>query len=127
MAITVKRETVSFSVEHDDPLIEIALAMAELNRRWGYRGAPEVLEASLNRVIRSAQMDPKVKIADLALMKSSSKRIRLMEELAASFRVSEDEGREQGQLPRFQGELDEALETAQSYAQSLGCELTPDY
>lgn len=120
----MNREAVSFTVEHEDPLVEAALALAELNRRWGHHGTPEALATAQDRVIRSARMDARVSLAELKQLQLNSAKIKLMEELAASFRAFEDEGK--GQKPRFQGEPDHAVETAQSYAASLGCELKLD-
>ena len=119
----MNREAVSFTVEHEDPLVEAALALAELNRRWGHHGTPEALATAQDRVIRSARMDSRVSLAELKELQLNSAKIQLMEELAASFRAFEDEGKAHGQLPHFQGELDHALETARDYAASLGCEL----
>lgn len=123
MAITVNREAVSFTVEHEDPLVQVALAMAELNRRWGHHGTPEALATAQDRVIRSARMDSRVSLREIKELQLNSSKIQLMEELAASFRTFEDEGAATGDRPSFQGELDQALETARDYASSLGCEL----
>ena len=121
MSITVNREAVSFTVEHEDPLVEAALAMAELNRRWGHHGNPEALASALHRVVSSARMDSKVSLREIERLQLNSTKIQVMEELAASFRAFEDEG--DGRLPHFQGELDHAVQTARDYAVALGCEL----
>lgn len=122
MSISATREAVSFTVEDTDPMVEAALAMAELNRRWGYQGKIEALEAALLKIVASARMDAKFSLEEINRLQQNRSKIQLMEELAASFRAMEDENDDQ--KPRFQSAPDDALDMVKDYAVSLGAELT---
>jgi len=109
------------SVEHEDPLVEVGLAMAALNEKWGFHGEPAELAKSLDGIIRSAQADPKSGGGELMHLQGQSQKIQLMEQLAQSFRGTRDE--EDDELPRYEGPISEARQMAQDYARSLGCKM----
>lgn len=95
--------------------------MAELNRRFGYKGSQAKLEEALTKILNSASKDSKTSADEMRLMAQKTGEILLMEELAVSFREMEDE--EDDLLPSFDGTPAEALETLTRYAHSLGCKL----
>ena len=109
------------SVEHEDPLVEVGLAMAALNEKWGYHGDPADLAKSLDGIVRGAQADPKSGGGELVHLQSQSQKIQLMEQLAQSFKGTRDE--EDDELPRYEGSVEEARQMARDYARSLGCKM----
>ena len=109
------------SVDHEDPLVEVGLAMATLNEKWGFHGDPAELAKSLDGILRSAQADPKAGGGELMHLQGQSQNIQLMEQLAQSFKGTRDE--KDDELPRYEGPVAEAQQMARDYARSLGCKM----
>lgn len=119
MALKFVREGgMTVTAEHADPLVEVGLAMAALNERWGFQGDPSALAKSLEGIVKSAKNDPKTGNGELIHLQSQSQKIQLMEQLAQSFRATRDEADEE--LPRYQGHVSEARQMAEDYGRSLG-------
>lgn len=123
MAIKVTKGSESFRVESRSSGILGAAAetMAELQKRWGYRGTPSKLDEEFQKIIATASLDSKVKAEELRALKAQSAKIQLLEELAVNFRESFDEA--SAEKPRFLTDEPEALNTVRDYASSLGAKL----
>lgn len=125
LTIKVSRESVSFEVSDPSGKLtsEAALAMAEINARWGYRGSIEDLRAEHLRVIKrsTALTEGTTKTeasSEIDAMLHGSNKIAIMEGLAASFRESRDDPQDEG--PEFM-ETDDPEGILRDYAASLGC------
>lgn len=122
LTIKVTRESVSFEVSDPNGKLtsEAALAMAEINTRWGYHESIEILEKQHTGIIEKAAKDtvqPEAESQIQAMLKGSNS-ILILEELAASFRESRDDPEDEG--PEFL-ETDDSMTILQDYAESLGC------
>lgn len=121
MAIAATREGDSFTVKDTDALVEVAQAMAELNRRWGHRGDISSLTADFDKIIATARYDSKMTTEEVLTLEQKSQKIQLLEELARSFRETMDEP--DPRRPTFHGSLAEGRDTAVSYARVVGAKL----
>lgn len=119
MALKFVREGgLTVTAEHEDPLVEVGLAMAELNASWGFHGESAKLMESLESIVSSAKADPRTSNAELIHLQAQSQKIQLMEQLAQSFRGTRDE--DDDELPRYEGPLSEARQMVEDYGRSLG-------
>lgn len=121
MGIKASKESASFTVNNSDPLIEIALAMAELNRNWGDKAHIDKMKEDLSTVVESARNDPSTTQEELGNLELRSETMLALEELATVFRSILDESDEL--LPSFEGPKEEAIAMLKSYASALGARL----
>lgn len=105
-------------MDHPEGLTEVALAMAAMSRRWGSKRSVESLRQDFERIIAIAQEDPKTKVEELQELDRKGRQICALEELAQSYRATEDEPGKT--LPRYHGYEQDARRTLYAYGTALG-------
>ncbi len=118
MTIRVSRGTENLSADHPDGLTEVAIAMAAMSRRWGSKRSVDALRDDFERIIEIAREDPRTKVEELQELDRKGRQICALEELAQSYRATEDEAGET--LPRYHGYERDALRTLYGYGSALG-------
>lgn len=121
MSVTATRDGESFTISEPEGSIEIARAMAEMSRRWGHQGEVSSLIKDFEKIVELTRADPRAKPEEILLLEQKAQKIQLLEDLALSFRATEDEDDEL--QPRFHGSLAEGFDTLRSYARVVGAKL----
>lgn len=121
MSVTATRDGEHFTISEPDGAVEIARAMAELSRRWGHSGEVSSLIRDFEKIVQLAKADPRSQPQEVLLLEQKAQKIQLLEDLARSFRATEDEADEV--QPRFHGSLAEGFDTLRSYARVVGAKL----
>lgn len=122
MALKLTKGNESIVVENDLKLVEAALAMAEVNRKWSYGESTIDMEKRFTSVVESMKTDPTVTTEELESITTATERTLLLEELALTFRAIQDEADDL--LPSFEGSQEEALAMLKAYGISLGVTLS---
>lgn len=122
MALKLTKGNESIVVENGLEMVEIALAMAEVNRKWSYGEPIPTMRQRFTKIIESMRSDPTVTTEELESITTATERTLLLEELALTFRAIQDEADDL--LPSFENSREEALAMLKAYGASLGVTLS---
>lgn len=122
MTLKLTKGNESIVVENGLEMVEIALAMAEVNRKWSYGEPISTMRQRFAKIIESMRADPTVTTEELESITTATERTLLLEELALTFRAIQDEADDL--LPSFENSREEALAMLKAYGVSLGVTLS---